>query len=102
MWVDAATSLSGPRANQPASSVSTAAAHWPGARRARRYSASDATGHSWRPVDAAARHARAVATRPSQSRPVGEAVDEAHELVGVVAADQPVELVPIHQTRGQG
>ncbi len=67
VWVEAATSLSGPRANHPKPSLSTLAAHWPGARRARRYWASEATGHSWRPVAAAARQASTTVSRPSQS-----------------------------------
>ena len=64
----AATSGSGPSAKRPAPSANTPAAHCPGASSARRYSASDAAGHSCFPRSSAHRQRSRSSTSPSQSR----------------------------------
>ena len=67
VWVEAATSLTGPRAKWAAPGTRMAAAQGPGASSANRYSAWLAAGHSWRPRSRARRARSRRSTTPSQS-----------------------------------
>ena len=112
VWCWATTSVSGPIVKRPDPSSSTPGRpRRRGASRARRYSASVAAGHSWRPVPTAWR--ASSRSRRSRGPVAGRAavVDEPHEPVEVGAVDQPGEDVVgigrgrrsrASQTSGQG
>ena len=91
VWCTATTSVSGPIVNRPLSSSSTCAAHSAGAHSARRYSASVAAGHSWRPVVTAARARSRRRSRPGPVAGRRLGVDQPHQAVEIGAVDQLVE-----------